>query len=308
MGKVFVETLPFNDVEVSGSILFDQRRGAGERQGTKRGVRVPSSSPVFSKFHGLECSASFRSMLEREGVSKAEKAEEQGWVVGGPSMLMLAYDPHLKFTVSVEAASLLHLVRVRATSLLRKRPKKTRDRDLIPGFEVESRDGMCFFAQLGPVRGAVAEFRFWQALWLHFVVPDKLEFMNSGNSFYIPRASFEGTLSTVRGWYDEKLLSDFVDCAGEELVEKMLRVVALNGYSGSPDLVLWSEGYVEFAEIKSSKDALKPDQRKCLSDLSRFAPTGVWHTKNASKLSSIREAEKSSSEGWEDTDDSEASL
>lgn len=272
-------SLPLRDVDTQGSLPFDAK-DATEKAARERGVPIwtfgsgfsvqsgQALRSVFAFFWGHECGRPFVRRMEQCGI---HPREPDGWLLRGPLMLRLAHTHSLGFTVSVEAASVLHL--------LSTQPFVLPESDWYePSWHFQSRQGMLFVAWRAGWRGAVAEYRFWLAMWWYMLgtVEDSQAYRQS---IPMPGPDFQATLPAIRGWYDESLLEDFYLCVGHDATLQLLAAVARGRYKGSPDLVLWSPGRVEFAEIKSGKDLVKPEQSRCLSRLLRLGfRAAVYYT------------------------------
>ena len=257
------------DVDACGALQFDKPIFMPGSNARRRGVVIDATHPVFAFYHGFECAKPFRLKIE------FKPPAAPGWLMFGTILLQLSHDAKKGLTVSVEAASLIKLLMSKET---------VAD---APEWSFSSRDGMCFAAAFNGWRGAIAEFRLWVALWWHLEPA-------------LPRPEVEATGPMIRAWYDVEVLNDFVKCMGMARVLELMSIVADNGYLGSPDLVLWKMGAVEFAEIKSSTDALRPEQDRCLRHLARLASTSVYCTAD------IRLAEKRCRPSGKDSDSSDS--
>ena len=248
MSRVTLFDIGLRDVDASGAIEWNKPRFAPSSNAHHRGVPIGVDHPIFSVYHGDTVARPFRSKLT------APPPAADGWIISGSVGLNLAFDPRNGFTLSVEAASLMALLKDKKVGTVAVALARTSS----------WHDGSCFVAAFGGWRGAIAEYRFWSALFYH---------LTPGEEFQRP--NIEAHLPLVRGWYSPELLDDFVRCVGDSLVRKLLATVAENQYSGAPDLVLWSDGEIELVEIKSSTDRLKPEQDRTLRQLSRLTKTSI---------------------------------
>ena len=286
--------LPYADVPAQ-NVKFDNtfEGAASESRNTyKRAAVVEVDDPLFAFYWGRECTQPFRGYLEatqkeRQKTPSAERLTQKYWMMRGVKMLGLACGMKREgwtFTVGVEAMCLLYFLKTDLkTGLPRECPASEK------WWSFPSRSDMMFVAYRCGWTGVVAEWRFWVALWWHLIgegegaVYDNVPMMKAGDFSKL-------TLSTVRGWYDEELLDDFVNCVTYDKVYEMLKVMcevnampsaskSINAFTGAPDLVFWSNtGKLWFVEVKSSKDAFDSAQARCLRALSTFGTCRVCYS------------------------------
>lgn len=225
------EPLSLTLADASGAIEWNKPKFVAASAARRRGVKIDEGHIALAFYHGEEVARPFRLRLS------ATPAPE-GWIVFGSLGLSLAHDPRNGFTLSVEGASLLHL-------LVGKGGGRT-----VPASwaTLAWHDGNCLCAAHGDWRGVVAEYRLWVSLF-HYLAPCN-----------VPRPSVEAHLGMIRGWYPREVLRELVTCVGETRVLELLAIVASCDYAGAPDLMLFTVGAVEMTEVKSSSDSLRPEQ------------------------------------------------
>ena len=232
------------DVDATESLLWNKHGFQPINKARRRGVKIDEGHVVFAVYHGATVARAFRCRVRKQDAS-------EGWVIFGGIGLNLSSHGAGVFTLGVEAACLIELLSTRGS----------KGEVLAVPFWTEAH-ALCV-CHMG-WRGAFAEYRLWVALYW-WLTPEAIE-----------APVVEATLPMIRGWFSEAVLRDLVTCVGAPKIMELLAVVADHQYAGAPDLCLWcADGAIEFHEVKSSQDALRPEQSNMLRALARIAPTAV---------------------------------
>ena len=238
------------DVNAYGVIPWNYPSFKGKRETLHRVVRIDAADPVLFFYRGEIVSRPFRSkVVQCTSPSPAERV-----FMFGSIGLNLGWDTY-GFSVSVEAAALIRLLRGKSGNL--------------PFNKVSWHDSTVFVCMCGNWRGCVSEYRLWCSLYYFIEVKE-------GDG--IPRPDMEAHLPLITGWYPERVLSDIVSCVGERLILKLLKLESESGYEGAPDLCIWTEGHVEFGEVKSSTDSIRQNQVKLIRELRKVAKCAIYCT------------------------------
>ncbi|MDC0525416.1 VRR-NUC domain-containing protein [bacterium] len=227
-----MHVLESRELNVPTTLPYDAILPSAWLQRPRRCVRAPD---YLVASYRDSCSRVVRNKLPAV-TDTAGTVRMQGFLGLGLS-LGPNYDP----VISVEAASILQLVR--------SSPGEASAPNPFPSRKLAHE---CFHAydETTGWRGCFAEGKLWSALLLH-----SGEDVDTLKTPYAP--------AIVRGWYSPELLDDLLSIPRALEVAYTVRDA---GFDGAPDLAFWHPTQsLRLVEVKSSTDHVKPTQAKMMS-------------------------------------------